>query len=159
MFLLPWIIRRAHNYRGDYKNFCPTGGLPRPVGLWEISKQSHCFRRRHDCEIRRISLDFVVNVLQKKSFDGRWYFRCRNGLDECLKNKWQACSIHVLPVKLQLLANYLVCYMNSTDEILSGYQVRIFFFPPHVYSTIYDVRIIYCIIGVRVHTFQNINVR
>ncbi|VVC45171.1 Gamma interferon inducible lysosomal thiol reductase GILT [Cinara cedri] len=70
-----------------------------------------------------VNFDFVpFGNAEKKSFDGRWYFKCKNGPDECSKNKWQACSIHILPSKLQLLANYLVCYMNSTDKILSGYQ-------------------------------------
>jgi len=64
-------------------------------------------------------------MLQQKLFEGKWFFKCQNGVNECMKNKWQACSIHVLPPKLHLLASYLACYMNSTDEILSGYQVRI----------------------------------
>lgn len=66
-------------------------------------------------------------ILQKKSFEGRWFFKCQNGLNECMKNKWQACSVHVLPSKMQLLANYLVCYMSSKIETHSGYQVRIIF--------------------------------
>lgn len=41
-----------------------------------------------------------------------------------MKNKWQICSIQVLFYKQQLLANYLACYMNSTDKKHSGYQVR-----------------------------------
>jgi len=65
-----------------------------------------------------------VCVLQQKLFEGKWFFKCRNGVNECMKNKWQACSIHVLPPKLHTtLASYLACYMSSTDEILSGYQV------------------------------------
>lgn len=64
--------------------------------------------------------------------EGRWFFKCQNGFNECLKNKWQVCSIQVLLYKVQVLAHYLVCYMNSTDEIRSGYQVRIIFI-----STIY----------------------
>lgn len=63
--------------------------------------------------------------LQTKLFDGRWFFKCQNGLNECMKNKWQACSIHVLPSKLPLLTNYLVCNMISTEGDQSGYKVRI----------------------------------
>ncbi|XP_025406030.1 gamma-interferon-inducible lysosomal thiol reductase-like [Sipha flava] len=59
---------------------------------------------------------------EKKLFDGRWFFKCQNGLNECMKNKWQVCSIQVLLSKRPLLASYLVCYMNSTNEIHSGYQ-------------------------------------
>ncbi|XP_015380401.1 PREDICTED: gamma-interferon-inducible lysosomal thiol reductase-like [Diuraphis noxia] len=70
-----------------------------------------------------VNFDFVpFGNADKKLFEGRWFFKCQNGLTECMKNKWQACSIHVLPSKLQLLANYLVCYMSSTVETHSGYQ-------------------------------------
>jgi len=70
-----------------------------------------------------VNFDFIpFGITQQKMFEGKWYFKCQNGVNECMKNKWQACSIHVLPPKLHLLASYLVCYMNSTDEILSGYQ-------------------------------------
>jgi len=78
------------------------------------------------CCIKCFNFDFML-TLQKKLFEGRWFFKCQNGLTECMKNKWQACSIHVLPSKLQLLAKYLVCYMSSTVEMHSGYQVRIIF--------------------------------
>lgn len=66
-------------------------------------------------------------ILQTKLIEGRWFFKCQNGFNECLKNKWQICSIQVLLYKVPVLARYLVCYMNSTDEIRSGYQVRIIF--------------------------------
>lgn len=74
-----------------------------------------------------ILINCIFQYLQKKSFDGRWFFKCQKGLTECMKNKWQSCSIHVLPSKLQsLLAQYLMCYMDSTDQ--SGYQVKIIVF-------------------------------
>ncbi|XP_060875416.1 gamma-interferon-inducible lysosomal thiol reductase-like [Metopolophium dirhodum] len=70
-----------------------------------------------------VNFDFVpFGKSDKKIFEGRWFFKCQNGLTECMKTKWQACSIHVLPSKLQLLANYLVCYMSSKVETHSGYQ-------------------------------------
>uniref|UniRef100_A0A2H8TWU5 Gamma-interferon-inducible lysosomal thiol reductase n=1 Tax=Melanaphis sacchari TaxID=742174 RepID=A0A2H8TWU5_9HEMI len=70
-----------------------------------------------------VNFDFVpFGNADKKLFEGKWFFKCQNGLTECMKNKWQACSIHVLPSKLQILANYLVCYMSSTSEVHSGYQ-------------------------------------
>ncbi|XP_060852590.1 gamma-interferon-inducible lysosomal thiol reductase-like [Rhopalosiphum padi] len=70
-----------------------------------------------------VNFDFVpFGNADKKLFEGKWFFKCKKGLTECMKNKWQACSIHVLPSKLQILANYLVCYMSSTGERHSGYQ-------------------------------------
>lgn len=65
--------------------------------------------------------------MQKKLIEGRWFFKCQNGFNECLKNKWQICSIQVLQYKVPVLPHYLVCYMNSTDEIRSEYQVRMIF--------------------------------
>lgn len=70
-----------------------------------------------------VNFDFVpFGNADKKIFEGKWFFKCPKGLTECMKNKWQACSIHVLPSKQQVLANYLVCYMSSTSEVHSGYQ-------------------------------------
>jgi len=68
-----------------------------------------------------INVEFVpFGNAEKKLFEGKWFFKCQNGLKECMKNKWQACSIHILPSKLQLMTNYLMCDMNSTEG--TGYQ-------------------------------------
>ncbi|XP_050441943.1 gamma-interferon-inducible lysosomal thiol reductase-like [Adelges cooleyi] len=69
-----------------------------------------------------LNLDFLPygNCKQEK-IDGKWNFTCQHGAPEFAKNKWQACSINVLPSKPKCLAKYITCYMTSVHKSHTGY--------------------------------------